>query len=80
MYFDRFSLAVFWDKIQGYTNDWEIRLSPKSTENHYQLHYFHEDSTDDVTSFKGIWTFVYYRDVSEMPDNAFPKKGIKLKW
>jgi len=60
-------------------NDWENELLTQINKEAPHASLFYNDASDDVESLNGEWDFVWYADVSEIPEDANPSKWDKIQ-
>lgn len=65
--------------IQAQSNDWENQYVTQINKEKPTATLFYDDCSNDVTSLNGIWDFVFYDDVRQVPANAKPEKWDKIE-
>lgn len=71
-------LSLHFGHGQSDNNDWENEQVTQINKKAPHATLFYDDSSNDVTSLNGQWDFAWYKDVSEVPENAMPSKWDKI--
>ncbi|MCA0932488.1 DUF4981 domain-containing protein [Lutimonas saemankumensis] len=63
---------------QALRNDWENQHVTQINKESPHATLFYDDSSVDVTSLNGIWDFAWFKNISEVPENAKPQAWDKI--
>jgi len=72
-------IATSFMSAQAYQNDWENEQITQINKEKPHATFYFDDSSKDVTSLNGTWSFAWYKDISLVPENATPKNWNKIQ-